>query len=346
MQKNIKRKEKVRYEVDPHNRLIFMRTGRPSGAARFRKVLDGSFRTDKGNSLTYHVKRSAGSRSIPQQVKFSGSWSVGRKRDLIFTLDKWSGRRIREKLILKGELMDANANKVYFSMLTREKGLKRKIYALKLCGRWQADRNNRLTFIAGRKRRPDDTLTLQGSWEVNKNNQVIYKYVKTRLKRKVKIEKAVVFKGHWDILKKRRLTYVLSKRQASAFDFRASIGVPVKMGGKRGLKYEIGVGAEHRRRPVRRVIVLFGSWRINRDLKVFLETGSVKGRVKRIAFGADAKLGRLGDLTLALKGRTGERLGVTLKLSKRFLKGRGEAFLKGVSRDGEKELAVGAGLLW
>ncbi|MFH1853715.1 MAG: hypothetical protein ABH815_00185 [Candidatus Omnitrophota bacterium] len=37
----MKVREKVSYEIDPHNRLIAKRTGRPSGITGYRQVLDG-----------------------------------------------------------------------------------------------------------------------------------------------------------------------------------------------------------------------------------------------------------------------------------------------------------------
>jgi len=41
---------------------------------------------------------------------------------------------------------------------------------IELKGRWQADRNNRITFIVSRTRGSSNTLKLEGAWEVDKNN--------------------------------------------------------------------------------------------------------------------------------------------------------------------------------
>ena len=41
--------QKIRYEIDPHNRLV-------RRLPRFRKVIDGKFKIDKKNTLIYHVK--------------------------------------------------------------------------------------------------------------------------------------------------------------------------------------------------------------------------------------------------------------------------------------------------
>ena len=48
--------QKVRYEIDPHNRLVIDDSGRKSDLTKFRKVIDGRFKTDKFNNLSYHVK--------------------------------------------------------------------------------------------------------------------------------------------------------------------------------------------------------------------------------------------------------------------------------------------------
>jgi len=47
---------KVRYEIDPYNRLIVRSTGKETKLPRFRQVLTGRFKTDKNNSLTYLIK--------------------------------------------------------------------------------------------------------------------------------------------------------------------------------------------------------------------------------------------------------------------------------------------------
>ena len=49
---------KVRYEVDPHSRLIIKKTGRKSQVPKYRHVADGRFKIGKKNSLTYHIKKS------------------------------------------------------------------------------------------------------------------------------------------------------------------------------------------------------------------------------------------------------------------------------------------------
>jgi len=59
--------EKLRYEIDPHNRLVV--GGRKIPLERFRKVLDGRFKVDKNNILFYHVKTPVADENIPHQFK-------------------------------------------------------------------------------------------------------------------------------------------------------------------------------------------------------------------------------------------------------------------------------------
>jgi hypothetical protein len=54
---------KVRYEIDPHNRLVIKKTGKKAELKRFRQVLDGRFKVAKDSTLTYHIKA-----SIPQDT--------------------------------------------------------------------------------------------------------------------------------------------------------------------------------------------------------------------------------------------------------------------------------------
>ncbi|MCG2712548.1 MAG: hypothetical protein L6416_09535 [Candidatus Omnitrophica bacterium] len=61
---------KITYEVDPYNRLIINKSGKKSQLSRFRQVLDGRFKIDKDNTVSYHIKAPMPkSAKIPYQVK-------------------------------------------------------------------------------------------------------------------------------------------------------------------------------------------------------------------------------------------------------------------------------------
>jgi len=157
----MKKTEKIRYEIDPHNRLIYEKTGEESEVPGFRTVLDGNFEIDENNYVTYHVKESqasCGERSpelaegqsrttdIPQQVKLRGAWSLDKEHNLVFTLDKWGNQIAGNKLTVESELIDAKDNRLSFALTLKDSEGNNHIYIVKLGGRWQADENNRLSF--------------------------------------------------------------------------------------------------------------------------------------------------------------------------------------------------------
>ena len=48
--------KKIQYETDPHNRLVIAGSGKKSGLPKFRQVIDGRFKIDEKNDLSYRVK--------------------------------------------------------------------------------------------------------------------------------------------------------------------------------------------------------------------------------------------------------------------------------------------------
>jgi len=333
----MRRTEKVRYEVDPHNRLVVTRRGRLVNIPDFRTVIDGRFVIDEGNSLTYHVKKPRGS-DIPQQIKLSGSWSLDGSHDLVFTLDKWNEGCFGNELTLKGGIIDVRGDRLSFAVATRDSSGGTSIYVLNLEGVWQADKYNRLTFNVIRENGAPDSLTFRGAWEINKSNEIIYTYTKVNLKRRTKVEEAVMFRGYWDLTSRNRLIYVLNKEIGSQFDFRVSVGEPAA----RGLKYELGIGAA----PSKKRMTLFGSWRVDERLGLLFEMPCEGGKARGVTFGADIKLGLGPELDVKLKDEFGKDLGIKLKLSKNILKGAGEAFVEALASREEFSVSAGAGFRW
>jgi len=337
-------REKILYEVDPHNRLVSKVTGLPAPVRRFRRVLDGTFATGAGNTLRYHIKNPLGTADL-QNIVFSGNWSLDKRHNLVFTLDKWNNQWAGNRLVLKGEIFDVSDNRISFMIKTKDQGGRRKLYGLDLAGAWSADRYNRLTFRVSRDRSPD-CLSFQGAWEVNRQNRLVYTYSTTHLKTERKIERTLTFEGSWDINQQCRISYVLNARRRSSFDFTASIGVPTQEAGRNGLRYEIGIGSEERARPTRRVITLFGRWKIDKRLGVVFEMEYENRVRKAIIFGADATLGKGPDVRLMLTNRAGEPLGIELKLSQEILSGVGRAYIDCLISGKETEFSIGAGMRW
>ncbi|MEA3306050.1 MAG: hypothetical protein U9R52_04470, partial [Candidatus Omnitrophota bacterium] len=170
---------KLRYEVDPHNRLVVRQAGKKAGISKFRRVIEGKFKTGNDNTLFYHIK--APSRHItpeyrlPHQLKLKGKWSLTGNHDLKLTLNKWRRQGIGDELTLKGEFIKTETNSLLFAITQRTKENAASTYILRLQGIWQADKNNRLTFRIKREKSNYDTLAFDGIWQVDKKHRVLYR---------------------------------------------------------------------------------------------------------------------------------------------------------------------------
>lgn len=334
---------KVRYEIDPHNRLVIDSTGAKSGLSRFRRVLDGTFTTGAGNSLIYHVKSpvaDGGPRdSIPHQIRLKGIWSLDDNHDLRLTLDKWGRQTFGDELVLRGDILDADKNKLAFSVATKSKDNTRTTYILKLEGAWQADENNRLSFKVKKEHQRYDILIFGGAWEIGENYRIVYQYKKSRLIRKRDETHTIIFKGHWDIKEKTRISYALERDSRSVFNFTTSLGVFEK----NYIKYELGIDVSDKPVPEKRALTLFGRWAIKRGVGVSFEIRYEGREVNRIVFGAEARLTKSGTISLKLINENKADTGIELELSRDILKG-GQAFLRLLKS--RKEAAIYAGAAW
>ena len=327
---------KVKYEIDPHNRLIFSGTSNKKGPLKFRKILEGRFKTDKNNVLTYHIKKPAG-RDLPQQIKLNGTWSLDKDHNLKLSLNKWNKDTVGS-LTIKGELIDVKAGSLAFAVTTKSSPSRDTTYILKLKGTWRADKYNRLSFIVRDEKGREDHLTFNGRWNINKKNSITYTYKKSRLRTKRKELNLLTFKGYWDITKKHRLTYILNKKTNSSFDFRINTGKALE----NGMLYEIGIGLN---RALKKIIIS-GKWKINKNIGLLLEIQYENGRTKNIVFGASCRAGKNSELDIKLKNRKGKDLDLNLKISKTLFKGEGSVYLTALLSGKEKKIIIGAGLLW
>lgn len=333
----MKDRGKITYEIDPHNRLIVKKRGTASGVTGYRQILDGRFKIGKDNSLTYHIKKSSQT-DIPQQVKLSGNYSLDKDRNLVLTLNKWNNQVQGNKLIIKGQLLDAKDDELSFSVGTRDSRGNGVIYILKLSGAWQADKYNRLSFNIKREKGAVDNLSLEGAWKINDNNEIVYTHTKSRLKTKENILNVLTFKGHWDITEKNRISYVLNKEINSMFDFEVGFIRATKS----GMEYKISIGVT----PATKMLVLSGEWKLNERLGLLLEIPYEGGEIQGIAFGATCRLSEKDTLEFKLKNRHGEDLNTNVRLSRKILKDQGEAFMEAAREGKEVSLLAGIGFRW
>jgi len=334
--------EKTRYEIDPHNRLVINGSGGKGSLPRFRRVIDGRFKTDENNDLTYLIRTPLPEDArMPYQVKLRGEWSLTDDYNLRLTLDKSGRETFGDQITLQGNIFDANENSLLFAVATKTKEGTRSTYIINLSGSWKADENNRLSFHIRKEKGAYDILTLNGVWEINKNHQIIYQYEKAKLIRKKKGVHTLTFKGYWDVKDALRISYVLSGGTDSVFEFRADAGVFKED----YIKYDIGIGLTDRRRPAAKTITLFGAWSLKRNVGLIFEIEYEAKKTHAIVFGADAKLTGKDTISFRLKNDIENRdIGVNLELSHEMLKGDGEAFLRVLAS--RRETAIYAGAAW
>lgn len=332
--------QKLRYEIDPYNRLAIGKRSLP----KFRKVIDGQFKVNKNNELSYHVKTPfLKDEEIPHQLKLRGRWSLTDNHNLCLTLDKLGRRTFGDKVTLQGEIIDINKNSLLFAITTKTKEGITSTYIIDLKGSWKADKNNRLSFYIKKEKGKHDILIFRCAWEINKNHQIIYKYEKADLVRKKKKSHTLTFKGYWDIKDRLRISYVLDKETDSLFDFKAGLGIFKE----NYIKYELGIDLANRIKPVRKTITLFGKWKIKKNKGIIFEIEYENRKVHAIVFGADARLTDKDTLLLRLKNDIANKeIGVTLRLSHKILKGKGEAFLELLKSKKESAIYVGSAYRW
>jgi hypothetical protein len=332
---------KLQYALDPYNRLVLDQKGTRSDLSKFRKVIDGRFKIGPKNVLIYHIKAPlAKKEKLPHQLKLKGKWALTGNYDLSLTLDKKGRKTLGDKLTLKGNIIDVKENALLFAVTTKTEQNRRLTYVLQLGGSWKADKYNRLNFHIKREKSKHDILTFKGAWDVNKSHQLIYTYEKAHLLRKKKELHTLTFRGYWKVTDKSRISYEFSKRSDSVFEFRTRASV---FTGNR-IKYELGIGVSGRTRPFKRAVTLSGRWKIVNNLGLAFE---VKYRGKKpyyMVFGADAALTDKDTISFRLRNDIDNKaIGTELKLSRKLLKGDGEAFLRLLKSSPETAVYLGAG---
>ena len=88
---------------------------------------------------------------------------------------------------------------------------------------------------------------------------------------------ADIWQGYWDIKDKARISYIIDKDMGSVFNFSASVGIFEED----YIKYKLGIGLSGRSNPAKRIITLFGNWRIKKDAGLFFEIAYENKKVNR-----------------------------------------------------------------
>jgi hypothetical protein len=336
--------KRTRYGVDENNRLLINRAGQTE-----KLVADGEFLVESGNLLAYKLKEPRVWRrevNLPDKIRFVGNWSIDSNHNLEFILNQTKHQHKGDILRLNGEILNVQADAIFFEVATRTKSGRQLRRVLKLGGRWQADQDNHLVFFVKRKQAKDDVLTLQGAWKLRKDNLLVYRYEKVSLKTKKKRKRSILFKGFWEISSKDRLVYILDLTRRSFFSFKVQLQTPNLVGKKGAIKYKVGIGIRGKRPVLMRSISLFGRWRFGPKAGVSFEIDYAGGRTRAIVFGTDFYLTQRNKIALELKNTSGKDLGMTLTLSRKFLRGSAETFLRFRKKTASSVVDTGVKIPW
>ncbi len=254
-----------------------------------------------------------------RKVVLNGAWRLTPENDLEYRLVGSTSRHLGKSILFRGILKDPSGSLLSFSA-KRIEGFSGKVSSrIDLKGRWQSDRNNRITFIVSRAQGASNTLRFEGAWEANKNNLLVYRYSKTHLKTKVKQTQILIFKGFWAV-GKNRLVYRLEGRSDSSFSFKAAFqtrSIRAKAG---AIKYQVGIiysrGGVKRTR--KQTVTIFGTWKLSKDLSLEFTVKSYGSKSYRISLGIQALIWEKGKLKLSLTSDRNKDLGVDLVFTKKF----------------------------
>ncbi len=299
-----------------------------------------------------------------------GKWKLNDDHTVTFR------ERGRDKeAVLTASLVAAEPGALVLSSTVKEDETRTVTGILKLEGEWALDAKNRITFTVKHDLGPGTggKLTFKGAWEVNDNHEIIYTF-ETRetiegsgrkRRRTRKIASELVFKGHWDISAKNRLTYLLGAESASstggesasAFRFRGTFETTSILAKEGEIRYQLGAEgktARSARGKLTKTITLFGKWKLSRDLALDFELECADGRKPVITFNAvlavpeiEGWSGVLPDeISVGLKNRSGEPLGLELVLTKDFFGGDAKTFLRFARTADESAVEAGVKVEW
>ena len=270
-----------------------------------------------------------------------GRWELGPGHRLAYRRDEDS--RL-EELEFETSLIAAEPEALVLSVSGKQKDGKMVTRTARLGGAWRLNERNQIEFEVERKSGPNDVLTFRGSWKVDDQNEIIYTWRRTTGKRKTTELGTLTFKGFWSLSGNQRLTYTLEGASDETFRFTGAFQTKSILAKKGEIRYQLGATLEGKRRA--RTLTLFGKWKLSDKLELVFEIESEKGRKSELRFGAEYQFTK--DLACAAKltGRQGEPLGVELILTRDFLDGNAEAFVRLRKTAAESAVEGGVTVPW
>ena len=331
---------RVQYTFDSTNRLLVTSPDGAADGVRIQRVISGAVTTDAGNRLIYRVDTPAAQNGASRRRRFDldGTWGITPNHQLFLTLHEASRLR-RQTLYLKGAITKVEAHAITLALRRHTSGGDRTIQRLRLSGRWQADRKNRLSFLVERSDGSDDRLTFQSGWKLGRHNTLIYRYRKHAVGSRRGGMRTLRFAGVWDLTQANRLVYRLDASGKSAFDFRASLQTKSLNAREGRIVYQVGIGLSSGKTLSNRV-TLFGRWKLNRDLSVSFEIPYADGRREGLRLNGTYSLSEPDAVTIALRDRRNRPMGLSVTFTRRLFKD-GQVFLRLRKAGGAREAIAG-----
>jgi hypothetical protein len=325
---------RYRYSVSPENQLL-LRPPRLKSAIK----LSGRFKIEKDNRLVYQLDSPF---RLKRKISFSGTWRLDRNHDLELILGRTREQSAGDTLTLKGEIICADRGVLAFELKCLDNNGLLRAQVLELGITCFSDDKNRLAFLV--KHTGSRRITLQCGWQVDKNLQIRYTYEKVDLKSGVKSKHTIIFEGFWQISSGNKLVYIFRHSSDSKFEFRALLETPTVYPQRDAVKYRIGIGLKQGMAGVN-TVSLYGAWKLNRLLGLELVLDYGRGFFKAVEFGVAAAFSNENEARISLKSPQGEPLGITLILTRRFLKTKeAEAFLRLKAQGGNQGIDAGISL--
>lgn len=309
--------------------------------------LSGEFELLSGTELLYQPVNPSDYQDLlnkEHKIIVSGEWEINDNHDLVFLISESLRERLGREILFKGEFLKAEAGELDFTYRIRSVEGKEGIRTFRFFGKWEADKNNRLTFVLNRSAGRTQALTLNGAWKINKRHEIVYTYRKQQLKTKVKKTKRLVFRGKWDLSQNRSVSYVLQGDSAEKFRFRLALSTPIILANKNEIRFQIGIEVTGRRYSKLREIVLFGKWKLKRDLSLAFEVEYRQGVWHEMTFEVKYRLNKQSQIEAELFAENQQDLGLSLTLSRSFFDDDGDFFLTLEKSLHETRLEVGASL--
>ena len=331
------------YRTDSRNRLIIT-AGSKNNARIF--ILGGAFGLDRRNRLTYTISRPAYWRrriASSNTIVFDGSWGLDSGQKLVYTLHQTKNQYYGDRLHLNADLVQTDEHSLVFSVASRQEDGGYSVRLLKFQGEWQAQKDERLSFLIQTSGETQEKFTFSGRWQV-RNNQLIYTCQRLASSGKRKEEHTLAFKGYWSLDDDRRLSYMLSAgTRLCAFEF--VFGHYYIRTDRNQLQFRLGAGVTAG--PGRKRVVTFtGEWRLaGRTAISFCAEGGLAGQ-PGLRFGLGRFLLKDKRVTAELQTTAGKPLGVSLEFEQQFLEQNARWLLKLSQESGRPTLSAGVKILW